>query len=768
MKKILFLLCTWSLVFHVSAKVKLEGKIMDGNTSQTLEYVNLRLLNADSVFIRGTASGSNGEFIFENLEKGDYLINASYIGYEELYISISNLDENLDVGEITMHNSAILLNDITVTANPVIQKPDRQIIFPTKMQLSASTNGITLLRNLHLARVVVNPVDNTIKLPGGENVQLRINGVEVTQAEIIALKPTDVIKINYHDNPGLRYGNAGAVIDYIIKRKEFGGSVSANLSNGISNIGYGENNFSAKYNYLKSEFSTTVYWGRRDLKWTRENFEQFNFIDKTLNRSEIGNPTKVKYDDLNFSINYNLQNSDNHLFNIRFRNNHNNTPNSFSDRISTIYQNDNTLSVLDKTSSEVNIPSIDVYYQAKLKKDQQIIFNIVGTYLNTKNERTYQEKIQDELTMDIYSNINGKKHSLISEGIYEKNFSKGKLSTGIKHTQSHLENKYTGNAQENISMNTSDTYIYAEYSSSIKKLDYTLGLGGMRRYNSQNERKNEEYTFRPNLKISYNLKENLFLRYNGYISAYTPSLSELNNISQAIDSFQIRRGHPNLKTVRYFSNDLSISWYKEKIAIDFFARYSYDHKPVMENVYLENEKFIRTTENHKSFHRINLQTSIQILPYKEYIAIKLTPFMNRYISNGNDYNHTHTNFGLRGSLMGMYKNWTLVADMNTSYHTLWGETVTKEEKFHSINIGYNKEKWSLTAGMLNPFTKRYELEIENKSTLAPYLQKAYSTKLSPLFIMNFTLNLDFGRSYNSKGKRINNEDSESGILSGKK
>ena len=765
---LMFLFMSTAIFCHTSAKIKLVGKIVEKDSSTVLEYVNVQLLNADSIFIKGTVSDNNGEFMFDNLNKGSYLLCTTSMGYEKMYLLITNLERDLNLGEVVMYNSAVILEDVTVTASSVIKKSDMQIIFPTKAQQKFSTNGLTLLRNLQLSRIIVNPIDNTVKMPGGENVQIRINGVEVSQAEVIALKPSEILKINYHDNPGLRYGNVGAVIDYIIKQKKSGGSISANLSNGISNLGYGENNLSAKYNYHKSEFSTTAYWGRRDLKWTRENIEKFVFPDKILSRTEIGNPTKVKYDDLNISLNYNLQEADKYLFNVRLRNNYNKTPNSFSDRASIIYQADDKLSVKDNTSTKANVPSLDLYYQTNLKNNQILIFNVVGTYLNTKNARTYQEEESNVLVTDIYSNINGKKYSIISEGIYEKNFSSGKFSSGIKHTQTYLENKYSGNVQNNVNMNTSATYAYAEYSSTIKKLNYTIGIGGMRTYNSQDTRKREEYIFRPNLKLSYNLKDNIFFRYNGNISAYTPSLSDLNDISQAIDSLQIRKGNPNLKTVKYISNDFTFGWYKEKIAIELFARYSYDHKPVMENVYLENDKFVRTTENHKNFHRINLQTSIQILPYKEYIVIKIIPFMNRYISNGNDYTHTHTNWGIRGSLMAMYKNWTLAADMNSSYHTLWGETITKEEKFHSINVGYNKEKWSLSLGVLNPFTKRYELGVENKSSLASYLQQAYSTKLSPLFIMNLTINLDFGRSYSSKGKRLNNADSDSGILSGKK
>ena len=32
---------------------------------------------------------------------------------------------------------------------------------------------------------------------------------------IKAIRPADIIRIEYHDNPGLRYGNAEVVLDYI-------------------------------------------------------------------------------------------------------------------------------------------------------------------------------------------------------------------------------------------------------------------------------------------------------------------------------------------------------------------------------------------------------------------------------------------------------------------------------------------------------------------------------------------------------------------------
>ena len=55
----------------------------------------------------------------------------------------------------------------------------------------------------------------------GGSIELRINGVKAEIQEVKALLPADVLKIEYHDNPGLRYGNVAAVIDIILRKEEW-------------------------------------------------------------------------------------------------------------------------------------------------------------------------------------------------------------------------------------------------------------------------------------------------------------------------------------------------------------------------------------------------------------------------------------------------------------------------------------------------------------------------------------------------------------------
>ena len=69
-----------------------------------------------------------------------------------------------------------------------------------------------------LPRIQVNPMNNEIGISGGGELQIRINGVKADINEIKALRPADIIRIEYHDNPGLRYGNAEIVLDYIVRR----------------------------------------------------------------------------------------------------------------------------------------------------------------------------------------------------------------------------------------------------------------------------------------------------------------------------------------------------------------------------------------------------------------------------------------------------------------------------------------------------------------------------------------------------------------------
>ena len=768
MKAMMMFICMLLVQGMAMANNRINGRVVDDNDASPLIGATVVLSDEAGKQVMGVTTDTNGCFELKEVMTGDYTLQCSYVGYDTFILVLKQLERNTDLGEIRMKPASEVLNEVVIEGEKVIQKIDRQLVMPTSAQKKAATNGVSLLQHLQLPNLSVNAIEKTITTNYGESVQLRINAVEATQAEVIAIRPEDVIRVEIHEQPGLRYGGATAVVDYIVRRRESGGNVSSDLTNGVSLLGFGNYQISGKYHYGKSSFTALAQWSRRDLEWNRENEETFYYPDKVItNRETVAAPNRIKYDYLNTSLNYNYTNGEKSMLNIAFRTDVKDIPYGFTDRNTILHQEDKEYEVKDREQSETHIPSLDVYYQLNLKNDQHLYFDVVGTYLSSNNQRTYSMTEIGQSPIEIFSKTEGDKYSLIGEAIYERPLGKGKFTTGMKHNQATMDNVYDGDALTKVSMNTAETSLFAEYQSKVGKLNYTLGMGALRTFYKQRNISQEKYFFRPTLNLSYSLGK-IFLRYNASMSGYAPSLSALSNVEQDMDAYQVRRGNPNLKSVTYFTNRLSVSYRNKWMNVDLSARYSYDDKPIMEETIYEDGKFVRTYANQKGLHRLMCQTSIQVRPFKEYLSINMTPFFNRYISQGNTYLHTHSNWGFRGSIVGMYKQWVFMADMNTSYHDLEGEAITKGETYHTIALGYNKEKWAIQMLVWNPFTDDYHQGIENVSKLAPNKQLAFSKDFTRMVMLNVSFSLSFGKQKQMARKRIENSDTDAGILSGTK
>ena len=768
MKAMIMTICMLLVQGMAMANTRISGIVVDDADASPLIGATVVLEDGNARQVMGVTTDVNGRFELKEVPKGSYILQCSYVGYEPFTMALKQVDKRMDLGEIRLKPASEMLGEVVVEGEKEIQKIDRQLVMPTEAQKKASTNGVSLLQYLQLSNLNINGIAKSITTSYGETVQLRINGVEVTQAEIVAIRPEDVIRVEYHEQPGLRYGGAAAVVDYIVRRRDSGGNVSADLTNGVTLPGFGDYQVSGKYNRGKSSFSALIQWSRRDLEWNRENEETFYYPNKVIyNQELVAFPNRVKYDYITTSLNYNFTNGEKSMLNIAIRNNVKDIPCSFTDRNSFLYQEDRVYEVKDRESTRTSIPSLDIYYQLNLKNDQHLYFDVVGTYLGTSTQRIYSMTEQGQAPVEIFSKTEGDKYSVIGEAIYERPLWGGKFTIGMKHNQATMDNVYDGDAQTKVSMNTAETSVFAEYQSKVKKLNYTVGAGAMRTNYKQGGASQEKYFFRPTLNLSYQMGK-IFWRDNASMSGYAPSLSALSDVVQNMDAYQVRRGNPDLKSCTYFTNRLSMAYRTKNVSLELSARYSYDHRPIMEETLYEDGKFVRTYDNQKGFHRLIVQGNIQLQPVKQHLSISLNPFFNRYISQGNTYTHTHSNWGFRGSVVGMYRHWTLMTNMYTSNHELWGETINKGENYHTVALGYNKGKWAVQAMVMNPFTDDYHQGVENVSRLAPNKQLAFSKDLTRKFMLNVSFNLDFGKQKQTPGKRIDNEDTDTGILSGSK
>ena len=153
-------------------------------------------------------------------------------------------------------DKTITLDEVTVKAAKVVNKSDGMLIYPTDAQKQASNNGYSILEKLTLANIRIDNISHTITaIDNRGSVQLRVNGIVVGKQEMLALNPKDIAKINFINNPGVRYGESIAyVIDIVTHRSESGYTIGTDITSALTTL-QGDGSVYGKWNHGKSEWS---------------------------------------------------------------------------------------------------------------------------------------------------------------------------------------------------------------------------------------------------------------------------------------------------------------------------------------------------------------------------------------------------------------------------------------------------------------------------------------------------------------------------------
>lgn len=745
----------------------ISGKLME-KRNQPLAYVNIVLQQADSTFIAGTTTNEKGIFRISKIPAGNYRLVISSLGYQTMYIDLQGFDHSTSLGTLTMVEASEQLEEVTVTASNMTGTADRKLVFPNQQQIKSSTNGADLLRNLMLSRLSINPIDNQIKTTDGGSVLFTINGRKTSQQEITALQPADILRIELLEDPGLRYNDAAVVVNYVVKRHETGGAFGYNGEQSTKSW-WGKHNANGKLNSGKSELS--FYYSNHltyfDEYWF-DRKETFNFENgKHYHREQYTETDGEKRFNESAGLIYNLQEGEQYMLNVSAQLDHHLSPNErhygelytleFPDLVTSRHQSQHRRSLR---------PSLDIYFQRNLKHKQFLAFNAVGTYIDTKNWSTYTEHLKNETVVDYSSEVKGKKYSLIMEGIYEKRFANnGRLTAGFTHTQGYTDNHYGGTLSYHTKMKSADTYGYAQYRGKWNKLSYNLGLGFTRSwFHQEKEESYETWNFNPRLSLSYKMNKHWSASLQGRISTTNPSLSELSAASQLIDSLQTERGNPNLKPGRNYSANIRLNYNKGKWNVGVYSNYSLWNNVIISHIYPENDKFILSHANHPSFQRLNSGIEVRVGPFWKKLMLAGGIHASQNWSHGVDYKHTHHDIGWQLGLNFTHKNFSAMFMYEDQPDFFFGEYMSREGKVHVIDLRYNLRTLNLGLRMYNPFQSDYASIQKNVNRHVSYQEEMHTDDIARMITISLSWNFSFGRNYNSKSKRMNNSDMDSGVM----
>ncbi len=762
-----------SLIALQAQNVRISGNLTNATDQQPMEFATIVLQTTDSVFINGTTSAQNGNFSIENISPGDFRLIITSVGFDTVQVELLGLNKSIDVGIIPMNESSTQLAEVTVEGASILNKSDRKMYFVNETQRSGASNGLNLVNRMNIPRLVFNPLQNSITSVDNKNIDFRINDIPAQRDDILALQPKDIVRIEYIDNPGLKYGvDAGYVLNYIVQKRQSGGSAGVDLNHSVNRHFHTPSAF-AKVHSGKSEVSASYFFKSLHAGGLmRTNKETFRFADGTeWIREEIGIPSVMSEIQHNGRLAYNYTDPDKRAFNATLRYYGSANPNM--DFISQSFWNHNPMQKIDMkdfNSSDTKMPSVDVYYQEKLKNEQTLTLNLVYFKRLSDIGRTYTETLGSTSFTDIVTKVKGDRDAYIGEILYEKGFKLGKLTTGLKHQQSYTKNTYSGDVNTATNMVQADSYLYSELSGKIKdKTDYTAGIGLTRvQVDQENVEPLKNYFFQPRVRVRYHFNEASYLGVESRLNNRTPSLSQLSAVYQPIDSLQQQCGNPNLKSWLNLLSALEYSYNAKKFNLNAKAEYQYMHKPVMGEKNRENGTFVHTYNNQKSWQRAGAELSVGYRPFGNYIVLNVTGGYSHFVSNGNSYRHTFNDFYHSEMIALNYNRFTFTFMNQRGQNWFFGEEYNANETIHLVDLTYTHPKFSTGITVLNPFTKTYKRDGENFSELAPRQHTWYSNNIQGLVMLKFSYNLRWGEEYKSARRKINNTDSESGIMSGGK
>ncbi len=770
MKKILFTIILITSVM-LSSIAQIKGFVVSTD-SAPIESANIVLIDADSAFVTGTITDRKGAFTLSGNIKptSSYTLTVTCVGYESQSVHLKNIPAKIDLGNIALQS--LQLEEVVVTAERSITKTDRRLIFPTEVDVKNSSNGYDLLNRIMIPGLMVDIVEKTISKAGAGSVPIYINEKQVTQADVIALRPDEIIRVEYIDNPGFEYNKADAVVNFVVKRKIAGIATGINTTNAFT-TGNGNNFYYFRYNNKLSEYAVnySMNYGIMNKRFINQK-DVYTLPDETEHIIEReGISTYLKYAQQRVQLKYNLTNPEKYVFEVNFHGGFYDSPNRGHKQIINETGQPTYYSLTEPTEKNY-APVLDLNSKIYLPKNQTLRFNVVGTYIDTEygySYKTFDNNLFDTPIQHYWYNTQGERYSLIGDARYDKQFDSFRFVCGINHSEGYVENRYTGSDNVMNKFRDSKSTAFVQVYGNINKLNYYAGASAIRQmYDQEDTRVYWSWDANGGLSYSPFKGGNIRLGFN-YLSV-APGLSSISNVRQQINSMEYKLGNPELKPYLNMLHALVLNYQHKHFYIENTTGYKYLKNPIMDKITRGvdgegNPIFEFSQDNHKFANELWNYTFGQyyVIPKKLTLQGGISYLVHS--SHGNNYTHNFDRFWGTVQANLTLNKWNFGMRWNSMERYFLGESETYRSRYSNLYANYKLN--DMTFGVnLSYFLSKNEYRSGERTT-NQYINKdlaVFIPDYDNMISFTFSWDINKGRRYQGENKSINHSDSDTGIL----
>lgn len=665
-KYLFFLFASITLSFSSHAQTgSLSGTVSSAKEPK-LFSASIALFNDKNTLTKAVLSDAEGKFNIQRIAAGTYSLKITMVGYEDKLVSGITLTEtNVNLGVITLTESAVQLNEVVVKKEkPLVQVLADKTVFNVENTINATGNtGFELLRKA--PGVVVDNNDNVI-VEGKSGVLFYIDGKQsfLSGSDLTnylkTIQSADIESIEIITQPSSKFdaaGNAGIVNIKLKRNKNFG-------TNGTASSGYNYGRYGTSVNSLSLNNRSKKL--NSYLNYSNRFGKSYSFMEfeRQQNGKVFNSDTKTDYTSNANNIKLGLDFTKNrrNTFGMVFTGNFNNAYGDGRSRTPIRQANSNTTESVLVAQNVAHNKNYNLYanFNYRFQDTTGVSLNTDldfgkfnsdrDTYLPNRYYDATESVVLNTIITSQYTPVTISIGSLKSD--YEQRLWKGKLGVGFKSSLVETQNTfdvynypmgqpvYDSTLSNRFNYKENINALYVNYNRLYKKFNFQVGLrmentnsdGNLTSTQANNDtRVKRHYTdIFPSGGITYAQNES-----NSWAVTYSrrierPSYNSLNPFEYQIDELSKSKGNPFLQP-QYVHNVKLSHTYKYKLNTSLSYSYVADFFAQVTEA-LGQDRSLMTTKNVANQETLNLGISY---PFKVNnwwnVYLSVNAFRSKYI-----------------------------------------------------------------------------------------------------------------------------------------
>lgn len=713
---------------------------------------------------------SLGRFKVEATQGQSYELLIATITIDTVKLRLNHIRESLDLGDIPVKQRTSALKEVVVNApQSNISRIDKQIFYPTASQLNGASNAVDVLGNMMIQGLYIDPSQNHISTERQGKLLVRINGAPASQKDYLRISPKQIKRIEYHDFPSMRYGDAEAVVDIVLKEPLHGTSVTWDARSAFHTLWgdvYGDMSYAWKRSEVGVSISGTAHSYKKQYTQAEEHY-RFS-PTQSIDREIKGIPSPFREDYATIILRYGYTEPDKQLLSAKLLYDY--WREKTVDQ-STVLDHINGMQPAQGLSRDQKKhyrefkPSFDLYYQRQFGQDI-LALNVVGSSFSSSTANKLIERYEQHIQKELSTTIDGSRYSIIGDVFWQNKIKAGQLITGVNFSMGSNHNKLNavGIPSQESKLNNYNTYAYAQWRGTYKKLAYGLGLGyTLYLQEQENAPTNKSHFVTPQLNLSFPLGKKLQARYSSSLRIQRFSTGETNQVEYPVDTYIIHRGNSSLKPYNQLINQLALTFSPNPYRFSLSIFDSYARGGIMERYQAEGDKIVRQLINADKYHQLHLSLGASSTFFEGKLSIGLGTGVRIMQAKSASYNHQRTAFSYNANIAYNHKQWRYWANYRSNQANLNGESYYQGNGLLNIGVDYRKERYKIGIGYINSarsFTSQKEYLADSYHTLT----RSFNETFRNTIYISLSIRLHSGKRYEEGDRYLYNSDSDSGTL----